>query len=244
MKEYIRTLKELMRVSKDEFVLYGVVSVIGAIIGIVMVFVIMAVDGTGEDYGELGSLFALLIGAIALVFGGIYGTQSDFNMAISMGKTRKHYAFAKYFALVIETLMLMLIAMLVGWVESFWYTAVYPGAVNELHISAWLEYPLVLVGVAFGIPAITMLFGTLLMIFGQKFFWVIWALWMFGCMGFPRIIHAMTEKPESGIARFGKAVADLVTGLPAGVMPAIVLTVIAVIVAADFALLRRQRVTA
>ena len=100
MKKYIRTLKELIKISKDEFILYGVVSLIGAVIGIVMVFVIMAVDGTGEDYGELGSLFALMIGAIALLFGGIYGTQTDFNMAISMGKTRKHFVPAKYISLV------------------------------------------------------------------------------------------------------------------------------------------------
>jgi len=112
MKEYIRTLKELMRVSKDEFVLYGVVSVIGAIIGIVMVFVIMAIDGTGEDYGELGSLFALMIGAIALVFGGIYGTQTDFNMAISMGKTRKHFVPAKYITLVIDSIISFLTSTL------------------------------------------------------------------------------------------------------------------------------------
>ena len=244
MKKYIRTLKELMKVSKSDFVLYGVASLIGAVIGIVMVFVIMAVDGTGEDYGELGSLFALLIGVIALIFGGIYGTQTDFNMAISMGKIRKHFVPAKYVVLVMETLMLIAIAALVGWVESVLYNAVYPTAVNELHVSAWLDYPLVIVGAALGIPAITMLFGTLLMIFGQKFFWVIWFLWMFGCIGFPRMVHAATESPESGVGRFANAVADLVTGLPVGALTAGVSVIVAAIVVVDYILLRKQRVTA
>lgn len=244
MNKYIRTLKELIKVNKDEFFLYGVVSLVGAIIGIAMVLVIMAVDGTGEDYGELGSLFALVIGAIALVFGGIYGTQTDFNMAISMGKTRKHFVPAKYISLVIETIMLIVIAGLVGWLEGTLYNVIYPTAVNELHVSAWLDYPLVLIGVALGVPAITMLFGTLLMIFGQKFFWVIWFLWMFGCIGLPRIIHSVTESPESGVGRFANAVADFVTGLPSGGLAVGTLVVIAVIVAADFILLRKQRVTA
>jgi len=244
MKKYFRTLKELIKVNKDEFFLYGVVSLVGAIIGIAMVLFIMAVDGTGEDYGELGSLFSLLIGAIALVFGGIYGTQTDFNMAISMGKTRKHFVPAKYITLVMETVMLIVIAALVGWVEGILYNAIYPAAINELHVSAWLDYPLVLVGVALGVPAITMLFGTLLMIFGQKFFWVIWFLWMFGCIGIPRIVHSATESPESGVGKFANAVADFVTGLPSGGLAVGALVVITVILVADFILLRKQRVTA
>ena len=243
MKKYIRTLKEHILVSKDEFILYGVVSLIGAIIGIVMVFVIMAVDGTGEDYGELGSLFALMIGAIALLFGGIYGTQTDFNMAISMGKTRKHFVPAKYISLVIETIMLIAIASLVGWIEGILYNAIYPAAVNELHVSAWLDYPLVLVGVALGIPAITMLLGTLLMIFGQKFFWVIWFLWMFGCIGLPRIIATVAHDPESGLGQFSAAVVRFIAGLPRGSLTIVMFLIILVVVVADYILLRKQRVT-
>ena len=242
MKEYIRTLKELMRVNKNEFVFYGGVSLLGAVFGIIMVLVIMAVDGTGEDYGELGSLFALMMGVIVMVFGGIYGTQADFNLAISMGKTRKHFVPAKYMLLVMETVMLIGIAMLVGWIEGFLYNAIYPLAINELHISAWLDYPSLLVGVALGIPAITMLLGALLMLFGQKFFWVIWALWMLGCMGFPRIINAAVHESKAG--KFSVAVVRFIAGLPKGSLTIAMFVLIAVAVVANYLLLRKQRVTA
>lgn len=243
MKEYIRTLKELIRVNKDELILYGAAPLIGAVIGILMVFVIMSVDGSGEDYGELGSFAAAMMGGIALVIGQIFGIQTEFNIAISMGMARKNYMPAKYTLLVIETLMIIFIVSVTGWIEGGLYTAVYPGSICELNASAWLSYPVLVISVILGLPALIMLLGLLLMVFGQKFFWIIWALWMVGCIGGPRIIHAVTEKPESIVGRLGILIIDFVKNSSTMGMVICTCIVIAAIWIADFILCRRQRVT-
>lgn len=243
MKEYIRTLKELIRVNKNELILYGVAPLIGSVIGVVMVFVIMFVAGDGEDYGELGSFAAALIGGIALVIGQIFGIQNEFNTAISMGKARKNYMPAKYTLLVIETLMIVFIVSVTGWIEGVLYTAVYPGSICELNASAWLSYPVLVISVILGLPALIMLLGVLLMTFGQKFFWIIWALWMVGFIGGPRMISAVTEEPESIVGRLGILIINFVRNSSTIGMVICTCIVIAAVWLADFILFRRQRVT-
>ncbi len=214
MKEYIRTLKEHICVNKGYFKFFTILPIIGAVIGIGMVLLIMAIDGTGEDYGELGTMLALFIGGIGLIFGGIYGARMDFNMAVSMGKTRKHFIFAEYILLMLETVIITVIAIVIGLIETVLYSSLYPHAVCELGISTWLMNPAVLFSIVFGVPALIMLLGVLLMIFSNNFFWVLWALWMFGCIGLPKIIHAATENPESASGKYIAAVINAFEGIP------------------------------
>ena len=68
MKEFIRTLKQTFQVYEGDTLGYALMPVGGGIIGVIIVLIIMAIDGTGEDYGMVGTLLAMVFGAIALFF--------------------------------------------------------------------------------------------------------------------------------------------------------------------------------
>ena len=244
MKEFMRTLKETFQVNRIEPIQYGLLPIAGAILGIVLVLIIMAVDGTGEDYGQLGTVFAIMFSTIVLLFGGIFSVQSDFNLAISMGKTRKYYMPARYLVLVLDTVIILTIVLLTSRIEDALYPAIYPGTVCDLNAGRFLNSPGVFAAIALGVPMIILLFGVLLMRFSAKFFWVVWALWMFLCMGGPRIASATIENPDSLPGKVGLALVEVLTGLTAlklfGIAAVTILTGLIV----TFVLFKKQRVTA
>jgi hypothetical protein len=89
-----------------------------------------------------------------------------------------------------------------------------------------------------------MFFGVMLMRFTAKFFWVLWALWMFSCMGLPRISHAMTENPNSWVGRLGWAVVDFMEKSSTAGFVGVTAGVTIVVMAVTFWLFKKQRVTA
>ena len=244
MKEFIRTLKETFQVNRKEILQYGLLAIAGGILGVILVLIIMAVDGTGEDYGQLGTLFAEMFSAIALLFGGIFAVQTDFNLAISMGKTRKYYVPARYLLLVLDTTIILAIVFLTSRIENALYPAIYPGTVCDLNAGGILNSPGVFAAIAMGVPMIVLLFGALLMRFSTKFFWVLWAFWMFLCMGGPRIASATIENPNSLPGRIGLALVEVLTGLTALKLFGIAAVIILAGLIVTFVLFKKQRVTA
>lgn len=244
MKEFFRTLKEVFCVSRNEFFSYGLVPAGAGLLGIIIVLIIMAADGTGEDYGQIGAMFVLMFGAITLFFGGIFSVQSDFNLAISMGKTRKYYLPSRYLLLLAETMMILALAYIVGKVEDALYPTLYPGAVCDFRVSGFLNSPFLFLGIGLVVPVIILLFGVLLMRFSAKFFWILWALWMFGCIGAPRIASAAVHKPDSIPGKLGLALMEFSNGLSPLQISGMFAVVLLAVMVITFALFRKQRVTA
>lgn len=244
MKEFFRTLKEVFCVSRNEFFSYGLVPAGAGLLGIIIVLIIMAADGTGEDYGQIGAMFVLMFGAITLFFGGIFSVQSDFNLAISMGKTRKYYLPSRYLLLLAETMVILALAYIVGKVEDALYPTLYPGAVCDLRVSGFLNSPFLFLGIGLVVPVIILLFGVLLMRFSAKFFWILWALWMFGCIGAPRIASAAVQKPDSIPGKLGLALMEFSNGLSPLQISGMFAVVLLAGMVITFALFRKQRVTA
>lgn len=244
MKEFIRTLKQIFQVHGSDTLAYTVIPIGGGIIGVILVLIIMAIDGTGEDYGMIGTMLAIMFGAIEIFFGLIFTLQGEFNLAVSMGKARKYYVSAKYANLVLTVLLVEVVIVAFTYLEKALYPAIYPGAVCELSFSFLADNPGLIVGIAIVVPVIIMFLGVMLMRFSTKFFWVLWALWMFGCMGLPRISHAMTEKPDSWIGRMGWAVANFIDKSSTAGLAGVAAVVAVVVMAVTYWLFKKQRVTA
>lgn len=241
--EFVKTLKQVFKIQRADSISYTAVSAIGGIAGIIIVLIIMAVEGSGEDYGKIGSLMSLLLGTLVLVFGGIFSVQSEFNLAVSMGKTRQYFIPARYITLIVNAALVMGITMLVSFVEGHLYPAVYPGAVCELEMGSFLSRLSNVVFFVFGMPMLVLLFGALLMRFTTKFFWVIWVLWMAGCTGIPRVIDAAAKQPESALGRIGLTVAEFFEEASDFGMLAAIAVLIAAGMTVTMMLFRRQRVT-
>ena len=244
MKELVRTIKQTFQVHGSDSVFGLLASIGGAVFGILLVLIIMAVDGTGEDYGMIGTMMALLSGMITIVLGGVFSTQSEFNLAISMGKTRRCFVPARYLKLVVDTVIVEGVVILTSVVEKALYPAFYPGTVCELGFEFFTGNPVVLIGVALGAPVLVLLMGALMMKFSAKFLWVFWVLWMLCCMVVPRIMRVMEESPDSRLAKLGNGVLEFLEKKPTASGVVVFVTVIAVLMALTYGLFRKQRVTA
>lgn len=245
MKEFVRTLKQTFWVhGKADIFSYIAVTAGGGIFGILLVvFCIIIFAGAGEGYGKLGALLALVFGIILVFFGGIFSVQGEFNVAISMGKTRKYFVPARYLGLVLNVLVMLAVVMLINWLEGIIYPAICPQEVCEFSIDPLLHNVGALIGIIFGAPVLILLFGALWMRFSAKFFWVLWALWMVLFVGGPRFMSAISKNPDSIPARIGLKILELAGGITPMQLAVTVILLAVIGLGVTAGLFRKQRVT-
>lgn len=244
MKEFIKTVKQTFQVGKGELLVFNLIALVGGVVGTVIWLSIMATGEADGEYGTIGAIMALMLGMLVMTIAGIFSMQQDFNLAISLGKTRKQYVPARYLLIAVNCSLCLIIALIICLIEETLYTAINPGAVCEISIQGFLTNPVTIFGFVFLIPMIIMLCGALYLRFGMKFFWVGWVFWMLGCTLLPRILSAAHDEADSVWKRMGMAVMDFFVNLNnvKAVIGILVLGVLGLAVA--FRLLCKQRVTA
>lgn len=243
MKEFIRTLKQLFLVGWQDMLAFSLYSLLGGVVGIIITLIIVAIEGSGEEYAQVGMFMALLIGVLVYLFAGIFGMANEFNLAVSMGKTRKYYGPAKYLMLVLGFLVMMAASALIGLVENILYPAIYPGIVCELYFSKILLQPMVIFSVTFIGAMLVVLFGALILKFSNKIYIFIWALWMVSTMSFSRLASSLHEEQPSVWGKIAKCVVTFAQNVTTVQMILLILVVVAVGLAVSFGFLRKQRVT-
>lgn len=242
MNELIKTIKQSFSTSY-EAIRYGISALIGGILGIVIVLMVMKFAGVQEDYACLGSMLSLIMGVGLLFFVGIFTISNDFNLAVSMGKTRKYFVPAKYLALIVDMIVVLLIYKLVNVVELTLYSSLYPSAVCEIAFNVMKGGSVLMLAVILAVPALILLFGGLFMVFSTKFFWILWGLWMIGCIGGPRMLSVAVEQPDTPQGRLGTSLINWFRGIsPDYFAVALFVITVAAFVGAML-LLRKQRVT-
>lgn len=244
MKEFMRTLKQVYLANKKDILIYLLVALIVGIIGIGMVILVMAVEGSGESYAQMGALMSLMISLILFFFAGIFSVGYEFNLAVSMGKTRKWFLLAEYLMLVLDIAAPMLVIIGIGFAENLLYERLYPGAECEFFIVNSLLQPKVILSIVLGGAMVVLLLGALVTRFATKAAWIVWALWMVVCIGFSKLVPVMTDTPDSALAVSVRGIMNCLGNLSLLQTIIILLGVIGAGMAAVFALLRRQHVTA
>lgn len=244
MKELMRTVKQTFQVGWHGILGYNIYSVVAGIVGMIIVFIIMKTEGDEASYAAIGSLLTLMFGAMIVIVVGIISVQMDFNVAISMGKTRKYYVPAQYLLYMASWALCLGIATILALVEEYLYPSLYPNAESEISMMFLVSEPGITFGLLLLVPAVIMLAGSLVLKFGMKSFWVLWIIWMFGCVGLPRIISAAEDAPDSFWGRAGVAFVNFFKNM-SGTEIGIGMMVLAIAgLATSFLLLRKQRVTA
>ena len=109
------------------------------LVGVLMVLTINAFINEDRDYAAIGSMMAL----IATVFGGLVrgnGGAYRYNMAVSMGQTRRFYMLADP----ILTMMNSVIGIAFAWVlnkfELWVYGLLYPGWELDFDLHSVMEW--------------------------------------------------------------------------------------------------------
>lgn len=244
MREFVKTVKQCFRVSKDEFFVFSGFAFFGGIFGIVVSLILMNMDAMEGEYATIGAMIGVIMGTILLFVLEILSMQQDFNLAISLGKTRKHYIPARFLFEVVNCGLCVATISVIGLIEHFLYSTFFPGTVCGFDMLELLLHPVFLIGFLFLLPAITLLGGACFLKFGAKCAWVFWALWMIFCIGFPRMINAIEEENDSLLRRMGMGFINFLEQLtPLKIAVGILIVGLAALAAA-FGILRKQRVTA
>ena len=188
------------KVRKAELLQFLGITAVGYLIGLIVVFIVMNV-AKENTCATAGTMLAVIAFAFIHLFGITLSFMGDFNMAISLGATRKSFVS--------------------GYVLF-----------NLLEIAV-LELEIVVCGV------VEMFFGAVILRYGMKVLWILWAVWMIICL-VPMNI-AKNEKLSGELAKLGLFLGGKFT--PQGIV-ALVIALTIVVAAITWNILRKQRVTA
>jgi hypothetical protein len=232
---------KLCKQRKSEIKLMLVIAVVVFILGTILLAIVMKTDNEPTTF-EIGTaLVSMLLAFYVLIIGALsYG--QEFNMAIQMGVTRKQFTPAYFITSLIFVSVNVLVIYGFHFIENFEIATFYASYEKDTGIEqfllSWNIIPLILL-----LAALPQFIGCLTMKFGKKAFWVIWALWMIGCMLPSRIINAMKKGNDSILAKLGNGIAYVASHITpvGGFVSIIVLTVIIIIL--TYLLSRKQAVT-
>jgi len=188
----LNMIKKQFKLRKEEIVLAGIIECVTFILGMIMLVIIVRFDDTIDKVFELGSIIAFcasLFTTFIMVFA-TFGVS--FNNAICMGRTRKSFVTSYTLVTLCVTCAIIVIALLFSIIEKSLYTFLYPdhifGYVAVNHITLTIVVAVILIEVI-----VPMFIGTILAKYGMKAFWILWAIWMFGCVVLPKMVGRMID---------------------------------------------------
>lgn len=243
MKEFVHTVKQTFLVNKSEILIYGLITAGGGIFGMILMLVLLAFDGMEGHYFQFGTMGAMLFGIMMVLFSGIFSLRNDFDLAISMGKTRKYFVPAKYLVFVADWLICGIIPVLISWLETAIYKAFCPEAICRVDMGVLFANPVYWICILLVAPIAIMLMGGLFIKFSTKFFWFFWAVWMVSCLGGPRLLSASEERPDSLPGKMGVGVLQFFQQINGIQATAALLVFLVVSVPVIVLIFRKQRVT-
>lgn len=233
----LKQIKNTWIYMTKEFLQILGVTVTTGLATIVLVFIIVACITSKDErtYAMFGAMFAFMMFLFISIFVGILQCQSEFDMMISMGRTRKEFFISYAVVNLINTGIVLAVIVGLTYLEQGVAAVFYRGYTCEIDF-AWLVLNAkVLLGAWLLVPAVRLFGGALCIIFKMKVFWVLWAAMMlFGV--WLRMTPSGTGKSEF-IALAGKI------KRMGNIWQIIIMAVIAaVLFAASYFLLRKRRV--
>ncbi len=198
MKEFINTLKQTRKVTGDNVFIGVGFSVLAAVVGVIIVLATLFAKDAGENYAHLGAFMVLMVMALTLVMDGFIVFPADFMQAIAMGKARKHLIPTHYLLWMRNTLVVLLMALVLSFVEDFVYTRLFTEAVCEIDVKGLLCNPLIFVTILLCVPALVLFMGGVTLFVGNKAIWALVAICLMGS-GFSTLAK---NQPNSAIVKW------------------------------------------
>lgn len=243
MKEFIHTIRQMFLVSWGNIMSYVLYSLLGGIAGITVTLGGWAINGGGEDYGQIGALMAVAMGLIINIFAGSLEVEQVFNMAISMGKTRSSFTLSKYLLQALNIMLIWTVAVVIGLIEDVLYPLIYPGVVCGFCVIDVLLQPEVFVFVTLGGALLVLFLGALILRFTTKVYGVFAALWIIACLLISKISEAIAQQQNNIWGKLGQSYINWIENITTFQVAMIGVCVLGAGFAICFALLRRQQVT-
>lgn len=179
----IKTIKSLLKiVAGDIGIMMVIVSVVMIAGGVIDYFLYSG--STSETVVELGIIMAIASYVLyELIFEGI-GLGQIFNNSLAMGVTRKRL-FPSYVILcIMKNTIGLLIIIVLGAAERFYCRRAFPdNAKEDVYMVLFTGRGLfITISLMFLVSIIAVFVGALILRFGKKAFWPLWAVWMMACL--------------------------------------------------------------
>ena len=177
----------------------------------ILLTVIMAY-GKENTVFEIGTFMVIVMIIVLSIMVGTVKFTTQFNNAISMGKTRKNFFVSYTVVTIVMTSLEAIMVYAFHYIERMEFRIFYTAIPLEFDMSTVLRVPYVMMAVLL-CSTLQLLLGSMVLRFGRKFFWAIWAVYMMICLLPSRVEKAMDSGSDSVLATFGRWVSTVFSGL-------------------------------
>lgn len=207
------------------------------IFGVALFGVIALLDAETVSYFPVGTLMALIAALMYEMISPMTNLRNTFDVEVSMGCTRKQFFISYCVINIVSMLLCVACIVFLNLGERFLYSQIYVHMEEEFDLFPYLLKwgPLAVVV----IPVLAGFCGALMQRFGKTAFWILWAIWMVGCLGLPHLGEASKNSVlgqiRIGLTQFAEAVSVQAWSL-------LLLLLTAAIFAGTWMLLRKAQV--
>ena len=189
----------------------------------------------------LGGLMAMVAGGMFLYIIASIGLKGRFVKAICMSCTRKRFLLQETVESFLETLVVMAAGAVFGMVDMVIQKNCMGGVPIEFDImniyKLLFTNPLNMVMIVCVVISSRFLLGELLIRFGAKAFWILWAVWMLCCLLPSKIAHMVGAEKLEG---FVELLNDLTARWDGCFLPVMAILLSAVFYVLAIIMLRKQ----
>ncbi len=189
-------------------------------------------------YFPLGTCCALIALGVAMLFFSFAEVVVYFDVELSMSSTRKAFFVSHLVLWLLAIAEVFVLTVLLYKVEE---------TLNRVQRAGGKTIQLLPYLLRIGIPVVVLLVivaglvGAIFLRFGKPVLAVTWIVWMFLCIGVPRIHDAAEEAPHSLWGRIGNAIGRLIGGIPGYLQWILFAAVCAAGIAGTWGILRKQQ---
>ena len=212
------------------------------VFGMVLMAVLVKFDATATRYVPLGSIMAVVLWLMFHVLFGIFSYGNLFNVALSLGCTRKDFiignSLADWFNMLLAGAAIVIVNRLERGLGSLVYPNLQYNGLTEKMPEFWIMIAVIIL-----LPIVKMLLGALVLKFQTKAFWGIWVLWMAVFLGIPGLQSYAENHPDSLRAAFLQGMKEFMTHMSVSAWSAAIGIFMVIAVIISVLLLRKQAVT-
>lgn len=191
----VQQFKIDLKLHKSSFLISFLVELGGFLFGFLLVNLIMRLDDDPGSWFCMGTLMALAMGVMVLFLMGGLGYSNEFQLALSMGRTRKAFMASYALRLLLQIIMSYILILAVYHLELAIYPLLFPGYEIEVAFSFLTNWKVILPS-ALAILVLAMFLGAIYGRYGKKGLWLSYLIWMFCCFVLPR---TMDDDLGSGV---------------------------------------------
>ncbi len=172
------------------------------VFGMILHDILIGVDISNAEAGitvfPLGTVMAVFSLLIMIYFTGATSMCQRFGLLVSIGATRKEFFADRLFNNVIATTIYAVVLVIMARIETSFLCSKWAGYSFEFDLWQMITWKSILLSCVVTI-CIPMLIGSLILHFGKAGFWVMWVVYMIGCIGMSK--GKEIAKPFIGFAK-------------------------------------------